>query len=402
MNSPLSIFTYYLNNKRKVIPLIGIIALSVLGITATAAFTGAINKDVLKQLAFYQHFSVVEIEAKRGSQIDSAHGTIKEVKKELASIEEIEYFFPGQMQPTHVPALLGTSFAQILFVQADDADAVLQTLGWEITDGRLPKKGEPEVLLGESLQLRKEVSLDEAIGNQAEGEADDVLPGSYKVVGTAEGQQLELFSLGSVDNSLLGFGSYDWLVDNTTRLKYSFFIKAKEGEEESVHQQIMELVERREKDRVTARTSISVREDIQQEFGGLNLLLWALNAVTIIVISFSAALLNIIFFMQRANEFGLLAAIGYDKRYIIGKTILESAGMVIIGWVLGVAMAEGGYMLLNDLVFTVPGVENLTIFEWRTIIFSLPVPIAVIIFSALTVAWKLWRLDPISVIEQRD
>jgi hypothetical protein len=46
--------------------------------------------------------------------------------------------------------------------------------------------------------------------------------------------------------------------------------------------------------------------------------------------------------------------------------------------------------------------EGLNLFETRTLLFSLPVPIAVVIFGGGIVLWTLVRMDPISIIEKRD
>ena len=55
----LSIFTYYLNNKRKVVPVTGIIALAVLAISVSGALTGSLFEDEERELAYYDRFAVV-------------------------------------------------------------------------------------------------------------------------------------------------------------------------------------------------------------------------------------------------------------------------------------------------------------------------------------------------------
>ena len=55
----LSIVTYYLNNKRKVAPVTGIIALAVLAISVTGALTGSLFEDERRELAYYDQFAVV-------------------------------------------------------------------------------------------------------------------------------------------------------------------------------------------------------------------------------------------------------------------------------------------------------------------------------------------------------
>ena len=91
----------------------------------------------------------------------------------------------------------------------------------------------------------------------------------------------------------------------------------------------------------------SLARDRMVEFvTNLNMIVWLLNVVGIVVISLSVGLLNVIFFMQRANEFGLLAALGYTKRFLVRPTFLEAAFTVATGWVLGILFLSGD--LLGD------------------------------------------------------
>jgi len=119
-------------------------------------------------------------------------------------------------------------------------------------------------------------------------------------------------------------------------------------------------------------------------------------------ITSSIALLQIIFFMQRANEFGLLAAIGYSRSFIIIRTITESILNIILGWFLGIIFSEIVYKYLNAKIYEPQGMEGLTILNLNTLLFTIPVPIVVTIFSIGTVLWKLIRMDPVAIIERRD
>ena len=113
-------------------------------------------------------------------------------------------------------------------------------------------------------------------------------------------------------------------------------------------------------------------------------------------------LLNNLYFRQRMNEFGLLAALGYPRRRLAGKVAVEGGVVVALAWVLGAAVGaavltyfNGAYMVPHGLVLRVfdPGILLRA---------TLPVPVMVLIVSLGTLLWQLWRLDPIAIIERRD
>ncbi len=64
--SALSIWTYYWNNKRKVLPVTAIIALSIVGIASSATLTGSFYQDEERDIAFYDHYALVFSSLRRG------------------------------------------------------------------------------------------------------------------------------------------------------------------------------------------------------------------------------------------------------------------------------------------------------------------------------------------------
>ena len=106
--------------------------------------------------------------------------------------------------------------------------------------------------------------------------------------------------------------------------------------------------------------------------------------------------------MQRANEFGLLAALGYTKRFLIRRTFLEVTVSVAIGWLLGILFSQVIYSVINAVLFIPKGLAPLTIFTSRMLLFTVPVPVTVTVFSVAVVVWQLWRMDPVAIIERRD
>lgn len=372
---PLSIFTYYLNNKRKVIPATLIIGLSVLGITATAAFTGAINRDIEVQLSIYSYLSTLEAKDV-ASPVD-----LDMYSKELETDPSVAAVYKGERISTNMDALLGASYASVYVLDSSGSQAFLDALDWKLIQGRMPTQAN-EVVLTQDLLEVKNAQAGDAIGSEVLEE--EALPGKYIIVGSLSTPQPQAGGIAFLPNQ------------QQVSILYIFPKPEQENQLEATLQKYRE-----ENPDLEVMTAQIIQQRLQEEFQTLDFILWGINAVSILVIALSIGLINIIFFMQRANEFGLLAALGYSRLKIVTKTFLESIGMVIMGWGSGVLFAELVYKILNQTIFS-SSIYGLTVFEVRTLLFSLPVPIAVIVFSCATVLWKLLRLDPIAIIEKRD
>ena len=133
----------------------------------------------------------------------------------------------------------------------------------------------------------------------------------------------------------------------------------------------------------------------------MDAIVWSINSVVVIVLSLLAGLLNVIYFLDRMNEFGLLLGIGYPRAFVIRRALVESLVLTVLAWAFGIVFSQVMYALLNQLVFEPRGI-TLSVLNWHAIQFTLPIPIMVGLFAAGTVIWQLRGFDPISIIERRD
>ena len=133
----------------------------------------------------------------------------------------------------------------------------------------------------------------------------------------------------------------------------------------------------------------------------MDAIVWAINSVVVLVLSLLVGLLNMIYFLDRMNEFGLLLGIGYARGFLIRRALIESLLLTVLAWAFGIVFAQVAYGLLNQFIFEPRGM-SLSVLNWRALQFTLPIPIMVGLFTAGTVIWQLRKLDPISIIERRD
>jgi ABC-type antimicrobial peptide transport system permease subunit len=120
----------------------------------------------------------------------------------------------------------------------------------------------------------------------------------------------------------------------------------------------------------------------------------------VIVITFMMGMLINIYQSQRIVEFGLLQAIGYTKRQILSRVLTETAMVVVVGWLLGLLAAYGLLNVANATLMA-PRAYAINPVDKVAYLYSLPLPIAILVVAAATITVRFKNFDPIGVVERR-
>ncbi|GAB4143981.1 MAG: hypothetical protein OHK0017_02010 [Patescibacteria group bacterium] len=383
MLNPLSIWKYYSRNLHKVIPLLAILALSNLAVTASAAIAGSMLRDIEKHSSLQDSFYTV-----RYQPLEAQNYNIKTLETKISALKNSEYYLKGKVRLTNATTILGTAGEWIFYFNKEDQQKFMQEIQWEVTEGRLPEKGSEDVALTEKLLLNKDLQIGSEFGNQlTKGE---YLPGKHKISGKMK-EKGDLIG---------GIGSLESLVAKQQDLDFTYYIHPNEGAKEALQIELTNL--EKEFPGIEVKTDKSEKELNDSQFELIRSLVWSLDILVMLVICMSVALLNIIYFMQRSQEFGVLSALGYTRNYLLWRTFKESVVVILVSWVLGIAMTEAIYAILNNFLFNPNGIEGLTVLEPGTIVFSFPVPLTVTIFSLATILWHFTRMDAVAIVEKRD
>jgi predicted lysophospholipase L1 biosynthesis ABC-type transport system permease subunit len=141
-------------------------------------------------------------------------------------------------------------------------------------------------------------------------------------------------------------------------------------------------------------------QDYLEAIQGMLTLVAGVEFLIAIVAAVALAVLNYIFFAQRRDEFGILHALGRSHPWLVLRTVKETGSAVGFAWLIGVAICILGLVSAQNAIYAPIGLKldfsNLT--PW---LFTLPIPLAVVIAGAGTIALTLSRLDPVSIIERR-
>ena len=107
-----------------------------------------------------------------------------------------------------------------------------------------------------------------------------------------------------------------------------------------------------------------------------------------------------IYFEQRLGEFGLLAALGFRRERLAKRLIIETGSLVLFSWVVGLGFTAAIFWAL-DYFYMIPNGLILSKIGQMALFYTLPTPLIVGAASLATVLLRLYRLDPIEIMERR-
>ncbi len=374
--NPLSISIYYARNKRKALPILGILTLAVFGISLTLVLTATIFDGIRAFVSPYYQFAVVEPNHnKKYYQLDSG------VRADVRQSAHLALVAPVQTAYLY-GTILGIPTNYPLFGVSQDLMArVMEVSGVTLSAGRLPMARADEVALHESIMKSRGLQLGDFVGSDVNRE--DPLGGKYKIVGVLDGK------------TVLNLVPVERLTNGQTPPQ--IMLLPKTGEMTGLVADLDAI----ETDRATIQTPTYWNRYIERTLSQYDALVSVINAVIIVVLSLGVGLLNMIYFRQRTGEFGILAGIGFSRGFMVRRVTLEALLLTVVAWILGMALSVTVYQALDALVFAPQG-THLSIFNARLLLGALPVPFFVWLFSTLTILWQLRRLDPVAVIDRRD
>src|SRR5438552_723214 len=471
MENPLSLWHFYLRNKRKVLPVIGILALAILGVVVTDSLLASARETAYATYGSYQKLILVAPRATREQDLanplaqslsqlrdvqlkvdtldgpgglsayyDAVIAIPARVRAQLPAVQQLQVdaanarYYAARLRGDLVP--LGDLIVRVQRLQSEEKtfEALVRTLTQNPHDPRplityvqqhqtwlqsiLPDAAQLGRLqsavsnassdaagLQQSLQaMNRDAASVNAAGrsvadipippspsatiDQFKG-ALDRLPDTVPVVGIIRGPtRLGVIPLDYMTEHYLFERRYQGLV-----------VVPQPGHEQAVHDRVQALIG----DSAFRMFDWPyIKGKIDSLIANLDTINHFLILLVTIVLALVVGLLNNLFFRQRMNEFGLLAAVGYSRWGLILRVAWESLGVTIAAWILGVGLGVAVLSWFN-MSFMVPHGLLMNIFDWNVLaLHTLPIPLMVFLFGMGTVAWQLLRLDPISIIERRD
>ena len=283
--------------------------------------------------------------------------------------------------------LAGNAQFDLYGVDQSGMERLLNLYGDRLVAGRLPRTNINEIAISEEVARARNVTVGGKVGNNID--ELDRLPDSFTVTGILQGPtRIGVIPLEYMTQHYLFERRYQGLV-----------VVPRAGEEQQVHDQMVRLIGNQP---FRLFDWAYIKAKIDSLIANLDTINRFLIILVTIVLSLVVGLLNNLFFRQRMNEFGLLAAVGYSRWGLIMRVAWESLGVTAAAWLLGMGLGIAVLSWFNT-IFIVPHGLLMNVFDWNLLItHTLPIPLMVFVFGMGTVAWQLLRLDPISIIERRD
>lgn len=375
---PLSAGTYLLRNAGKTLPLTAVIVLAVMLI---AGIVSLMNSIPLSIRTIYAYSELQLGVTPRG---DSSR--LPEIREriERQSPVPIEHVMTVRTAGAEVQSIVGKWPFAVLAMTQEDMRFYLDRVKPKRVQGRLPEAGAAEALISEPVARNLGLKMgDTLLGPEVQGRFSRQ---NVTIVGIAE-TAYWLMVIPIEYHTLNHFPPIDALMvfartPSEQRLLDDWAVEAFKGEPAQI------LAYR------------NLQEETDDMFRILYKILNVVIGTLVLVITFMMALLMNIYQSQRIQEFGLLQALGYTKRKLLARVIGESVLVVVGGWILGVLAAFGMLNVVRDAIFFDQAFALDTL-DRVAYLYTLPVPLAILIAASYTVFLRFRRFDPVGVVERR-
>jgi ABC-type antimicrobial peptide transport system permease subunit len=280
-------------------------------------------------------------------------------------------------------------------VAAEDLAYLVELYGLELEEGRLPRPNSNEIVIPKVAAQNRKLRVGDAIGNRDQPVHNDAptLPSEFVVSGIFAGAaSLE-------EDNWLSFVSFEYVSNHQEwDTNLSLLVVPKAGQRAILDN----WLENEIKDGilVDVTTYSSELADEQRETRTMIMIVSMMESVIAVVAAIALAGLNYLFISQRQSEFGVLNALGFDRAKLVWRTVRETVFTTGLAWFSSVVLCGIALLLLMMGLYAPMGLR-LNFFNPIPWLYTLPIPIAVLIATAGTTAWILSKLDPVAIIERR-
>jgi len=389
---PLSPWTFYSRHRRR-----GVLLISGMGVMILALvlmiFTLAIDADA--KLPFVGHLRHVSILRTTGG----VGGPDPEIVAQIEEHPSVERVIPNAPRVAMINASippLSSSEASPFGIYAEDMAYLVELYGLTLQDGHLPRPGSNEIVISEALAKNQDLELGEVIGDPNQ----PAYPGapSLEVPFIISGIFSPSNSTG-IENRW-GFYSLEFLEQSGILPlpdNLSLIVVPKEGQKESLEDWLHRELAGSDVSILTYHKEVSrIQQEARQNMTSIALL----ESIIAIVAALGIAVLNYIFTSQRQSEFGILYALGHGRKKLTRRVLGETSFMILVAWVISALVAMLMMLLLRFGIYEPRGL-SFDLLNFTPWLYTLPIPVLVLLITTWSTARTLSKLDPISIIERR-
>lgn len=375
---PLSPWVYLSRNRGRTLPLVGVIVLAVLLI---AGIVSLINSIPFSIKTIYKYSDQYLGVTPRG---DASLTPVLASRIQKESPVPIDRMVTLRGSEIQVKSIVGPWPFAVLALEQGDMPYYIERQGGGRLDGRYPAAGAAEALVSEPLARNLGLKLGDNL--MAPDNKDAFSPQPVKIVGILESPVW--LALTSVEYYRANhFPPIDLLL-----------VFARNRAEQD------QLDDWATKTFLGENVRLFAFRQLESETDAMFTILYKILNVVIgtlvVVITMMMGMLINIYLSQRVQEFGLLQALGFTQRQILGRVFKETAIVVVGGWVLGMIVAALLLMLVKAILMD-PRAFALDPFDRAAYLYTIPVPAAIFWVAFATIRRRFRSFDPVGVVERR-
>ena len=386
---PLSPITYYRRNLWRVLPVGGAIMISVFLIAAIVTLLNSVDDSIRTNYGFFVRAPVIapQFAADVPPNVLEKTSLAPGLKKEIVGVPYL--------------VLIQTVFGQlpvpIYGFAPEDMEQMIATTGNKLVAGRLPGNNEPEVAMSRAWANNLHLKIgDTFVPNQPR------LPSLTKtqtLVGVLDGGAF----LAVADRAYVTLE-----LPEVVQRPNHLFIPETPRQAPRLAAYLNDLSDNPKAHGLTSDDMQSVRiftyqgmvNELRRSLAFLYKFLAIADIMVIGAVALLSGFLANIYFEQRLGEFGLLAALGFRRERLAKRLIIETGALVLFSWVIGLGLTALIFWAL-DTFYMIPNGLILSKIGHDALLYTLPTPLIVGAASLATVLLRLYRLDPIEIMERR-
>jgi ABC-type antimicrobial peptide transport system permease subunit len=383
--NPLSSLTYYRRHKGSTLLLLILISLMTLGVSVMVRLPDSLLEHMYHSESYVTRASLVSA---LGSSLDPSLVSLIRSHPDVARVIQ-----ERGLQITLPPISGGFHWSG---VSEADAPILLEVLGLRLKEGRLPQARTNELALSEAMAKGMGVWIGDEISRSLGDSGENwyaAIPVPLVVVGI-----LEDGDSSPEPSPPLGLVSYEYVDSHELFRPFwsrGLIVVARPGREAMINEFLGSEIA----PHAQVRTHRQLIEKLARVSRSFHLIFGVVDILVAAAIALVVGIINQLAQSRRLTEFGMLHAVGYDKGRLIRRLTLETAVVAAIGWLFGLLLSWGFFYLLKTKLYEPHGID-LGLSSLTPIWFSIPVPLAAIVFTVWSTMRTFARLDAVAIIEQ--
>jgi hypothetical protein len=379
---PLAARHYLLRNPRRVWPAIVVqalvTALVLAVVTPLTGFTATAERSIapLKAYTGLEPMGRKEFDAELTRLLEANPAMEKQVEAKAIWMR--------------MPMVVGEAGTLLMALDVAEREEFLRRVGNRVVEGTLPEPGSNGVAIHRDVAVARGMGVGNAFGQLIDPE--EATPGLFRVDAIVDGpSRVGLADLAHANAP-----------DSVLSRRESFrVIYAKPGRKAESDAYLRAAKDGAGRPAFRVWDEAFVRRLTQRWTRNLPLVLNAIVGAMTAIVGFIVVLLNLIAFQARHDEFALWIALGHTRARLVRKLAVESAAQAAAAWALGLLLGFA-FLSLYDAWVLAPKAIFIRYLDVYPLALASALPLLASAASAVALALRLRRMDPVAVIQRRN